>query len=85
MTDIQTRNEDEERKKCAKEFAEKLSNILSAKEIAMILWEKECSFCIFNQGCWGDVNSEKCATGVSTYIRTKLYRMNGGKENAISD
>lgn len=80
MNNVQVINENKEREKCAKEFAEILSSTLSAKEIAMILWEKECSFCIFNQGCWGDVNSEKCATGVSTYIRTKLYRMSGGEE-----
>ena len=80
MNNAQVINEDKERERCAKEFAEILSSTLSAKEIAMILWEKECSFCIFNQGCWGDVNSEKCATGVSTYIRTKLYRMSGGEE-----
>lgn len=85
MINVQGCNEDKERERCAKEFAEKLSSTLSAKEIAMILWEKECSFCVFNQGCWGDVTSETCAKGVSTYIRTKLCRMSRDEEDEVSN
>lgn len=85
MSNVQVINEDKERERCAKGFAEILSSTLSAKEIAMILWEKECLFCVFNQDCWGDVSSETCATGVRIYANDRFHRMSGGDNNEVSD
>lgn len=73
-------NDDEERKRCAKEFAEILSKRLSAKEIAMSLWENECLVCIFREDCMGNVPIETCVTGVITYANNKFY--GGGEDEA---
>ena len=65
---------DKEDEKSARAFAEALTENMTAEEIAMLLWERECRFCVYHEKCMGDCTAEECARGVTIYAHKRACK-----------